>query len=221
MLIPSTISMGSKPRVILGLMTFGPPGSESKGARITSLEAYTSCLDYLQSNGYNELDTARTYCGGAQESFTKETHWKDRGFTLATKCYPTEPGIHKKEILKATLNKSLEELGTNCVDIFYLHAPDRSVPFEETMEACNELFNEGKFVTLALSNFAAWEVAECVVLARERGWVQPKLYQAMYNPITRDIEKELVPCCRKFGMDIVIYNPYVFLSAVSCILRLD
>jgi aflatoxin B1 aldehyde reductase len=199
MLIPSTTSL-NKPRIILGCMTFGPPGTEDKGARVTSLDDYNSCLSYLQTNGYNELDTARAYIAGQQEKFTAEANYYDKGFTIATKCYPSEPGMHKPENLKASLNKSLSELGTKCVDIFYLHAPDRSVPFEDTLQACDDLFKEGKFVTLGLSNFAAWEVAEVVNIARERGLVQPKIYQAMYNAITRAIEPELIPCCRKYGI---------------------
>ena len=107
------------------------------------------------------------------------------------------PGMHNKTNIEATLNKSLAELGTSSVDIFYLHAPDRSVPFEETLEACNKLYQEGKFKKLGLSNYAAWEVAEIWNVANERGWVKPTVYQAMYNAITRMIDEELVPCCRK------------------------
>ncbi len=195
-LIPSTIS-SPKPRVILGLMTFGPPGTESKGGRVTTLEEYNKCLDYFQSRGYGEVDTARAYIGGDQEGFTREARWQDRGLKLATKCYPNTPGDHKPEKLRASLEKSLAELGAKCVDIFYLHAPDRSVPFVETLGALSDLFKEGKFVQLGLSNFAAWEVAEVWNIANERGWVKPTVYQAMYNAITRDIEKELIPCCRK------------------------
>lgn len=181
-------------------MTFGPPGTEDKGARITSLDEYNACLNHLQTNGYNEIDTARAYISGQQEKFTAEAQYYDKGFTIATKCYPATPGDHKPENLKASLNKSLSELGTKCVDIFYLHAPDRSVPFEDTLQACDDLFKEGKFVTLGLSNFAAWEVAEVVNIARERKLVQPRIYQAMYNAITRAIEPELIPCCRKYGI---------------------
>lgn len=205
--MPLITSTNTKPRVILGLMTFGPPGTEAKGARITSLDDYTKCLDYFQQQGYSEVDTARAYIAGDQEAFTRDAKWKDRGLTLATKCFPVEPGKHAKEPLKASVNKSLRELGADCVDIFYLHAPDRSVPFAETLEACNELFKEGKFVQLGLSNYASWEVAEICTMAKEKGWVKPKIYQAMYNAITRDIETELIPCCRKFGLDVVIYNP--------------
>lgn len=75
------------------------------------------------------------------------------------------------------------------------------------MEAVNELHKQGKFVQLGLSNFTAFEVAEIVITCKERGWVRPTVYQAMYNAITRAIEAELIPACRRYGLDIVIYNP--------------
>ena len=196
-----------KPRVVLGLLTFGPPGSEFHGSRITSLDEFNECLDYYQESGYNEVDTARQYVKGQQEAFTKAARWRERGLKLSTKCYPESPAEHSKERVKATCEKSLSELGASKVDIFYLHAPDRSVPFEETLEACNELFQEGKFNKLGLSNYAAWEVAEIWNIANERGWVKPSVYQAMYNVLTRAIDDELIPCCRKYSIDIVVYNP--------------
>ncbi|KAF4339936.1 oxidoreductase [Fusarium beomiforme] len=175
----------TKPRVVLGLLTFGPEGSENYGSRITSLNTFNQCLNYLQSRGYNEVDTARTYVGGQQESWTRRTNWRERNLTLATKWYPYKPGDHSKAIVKENLNKSLSELGSDRVDIFYLHAPDRSVPFQETLEALAELWN----------------------IADQKGWVKPSVYQAMYNCLTRAIEEELVPCCRKYGLDILVYNP--------------
>lgn len=114
------LSNSNKPRVILGLMTFGP--DTSTGARITSPEEYTTFLDHLQGAGYNELDTARVYVGGKQEAFTRDAQWKERGFTLATKVYPHTPGTHSAKILTEQFETSLKELGTDCVDIFYLHA---------------------------------------------------------------------------------------------------
>ncbi|KAI9931893.1 hypothetical protein ASPWEDRAFT_40325 [Aspergillus wentii DTO 134E9] len=199
------IAQNFMPRVILGLMTFGP--DESQGARITSLDDYNKCLDYLQQKGYNEVDTARIYVGGQQEAFTAQAKWKERFLTLATKWYPKTPGDHKPAVLRENFELSLKELGTDKVDIFYLHAPDRSVPFAETLEAVNELHKEGKFVNLGLSNYTAFEVAEIVTICNERGWVRPTIYQAMYNAITRSIETELVHACKRYGIDIVIYNP--------------
>ena len=179
--MPLLMSTG-KNRVILGLMTFGP--DKNLGGRISSLDDFNKCLDYFQSQGYNEVDTARSYIGGQQEAFTAEAQWKERGLTIATKCYPSEPGMHSAEKITESLKKSLGELKTDFVDIFYLHAADRSVPFEVTLEAVNKLHKEGKFVQLGLSNFTAFEVAEVVIMCKERGWVRPTIYQGMYNAIS-------------------------------------
>lgn len=112
-----------KNRIILGLMTFGP--DKAAGARITSLDDYNTALDHLQAAGYNEIDTARVYIDGKQEAWTREAKWKERGLTLATKCYPIPPGTHKPAVLTEQFETSLKELGTDCVDIFYLHAAVR------------------------------------------------------------------------------------------------
>jgi len=196
-----------KPRIILGTMTFGP--DENAGARVTSLDAYKSILDLFQSQGYNEIDTARVYIGGKQEAFTRDAGWKERGLTIATKYYPSEPGSHRGELVEQTLNKSIEELGASegGVDIFYLHAADRSIPFTEPLKKLNELHKQGKFVRLGLSNFTAFEVTEVVMHCKYNNWVRPTVYQGMYNAIQRNIETELIPVCRRFGIDIVVYNP--------------
>ncbi|EED21513.1 aflatoxin B1-aldehyde reductase GliO-like, putative [Talaromyces stipitatus ATCC 10500] len=199
------IASTGKPRVILGLMTYGP--DPTTGARITSLDEYNKHLDYFQSQGYHEVDTARVYVGGKQEAFTREARWKERGLKIATKVYPTEPGLHKPETLRRLFETSLKELGTDQVDIFYLHAPDRSVPFAQTLEEVDKLHREGKFVELGLSNYTAFEVAEIVTTCTERGWVRPTIYQGMYNAITRSIETELIHALRRYGISLVIYNP--------------
>jgi len=93
------------------------------------------------------------------------------------------------------------------LQIWYLHAPDRSVPFEETCRAMNELHKEGKFEQFGLSNYAAWEVAEIVMICRANGWVQPTVYQGVYNAVHRAVEPELMPCLRKFGIAFYAYNP--------------
>jgi len=194
-----------KDRIILGLMTFGP--DPAAGARITSLDEYKKVLDYFQSKGYNEVDTARAYIGGEQEAFTAAAGWKERGLTLATKHYPFSPGQHSSEKLRAAITTSLKGLDTDCGDIYYLHAADRSVPFEDTLREVDKLHKEGKFVRLGLSNFTAFEVAEVVMTCKANGWVRPTIYQGMYNAITRNIESELFVACRRYGLDIVIYNP--------------
>lgn len=108
-------------RIILGLMTFGP--DESAGARITDQATFGKALDVFQARGYNEVDTARVYVNKMQEAFTRDAGWKDRGLTLATKItYPSQLGSHKYDQVLESMNTSLKELGTDCVDIVYIHA---------------------------------------------------------------------------------------------------
>jgi aflatoxin B1 aldehyde reductase len=105
-----------KDRVILGLMTFGP--SEENGARITDLETFNKALDVFQSRGYSEVDTARVYIGGEQEAHTGKTGWKERGLTLATKVkYPNNHGDNTAEKVIESVEKSLKDLGTDCIDV--------------------------------------------------------------------------------------------------------
>ncbi|PYI13754.1 aflatoxin B1 aldehyde reductase member 2 [Aspergillus violaceofuscus CBS 115571] len=197
--------ISAKRRIILGLMTLGPDATH--GARITSLDEFSRCLDLFQEKGYGEVDTARLYDGGRQEAFTRQTGWKERGLSMATKWAPLTSGAHRAEILEERLDESLRELGTDQVDIFYLHAADRTTPFPETFEALDRLYRQGKFKQLGLSNFSAFEVAEVATLCNERGWVRPTIYQAIYNALTRGIEDELIPCCRRWGIDVVVFNP--------------
>ncbi|KAK1756763.1 NADP-dependent oxidoreductase domain-containing protein [Echria macrotheca] len=200
------IAQNPKARVILGLMTFGP--DEASGARVTSQSDYAKVLDAFQAAGYNEVDTARVYIGGKQEAFTREAGWRDRGLTLATKIvYPSEPGKNAHDKVLESIDVSLKELGTDTVDILYLHAADRSTPFADTLSAIDKLHKAGKFVQFGISNFTAFEVAEIVLTCKYNNWVRPTVYQGMYNAITRGIEPELIPACRRYGLDIVVYNP--------------
>jgi aflatoxin B1 aldehyde reductase len=175
--------MATRNRLVLGTMTIGP--DEDKGARMTSLDDYKKCLDYLTSKGYNELDTAAMYVGGKQEGFTKDAGFKERGYAIASKIMPTQPRDHGPEKLPAAWDVSLGKLGVDSTDIFYLHAPDRSLPFEETLECVDAMYKAGKFKKLGLSNYASWEVAEIVGICERRGFVKPTVYQGMYNAISK------------------------------------
>ncbi|KAM0809569.1 putative NADP-dependent oxidoreductase domain-containing protein [Seiridium cardinale] len=197
----------TKNRLILGTMTIGP--DEKLGARITDIEAYKKALSYFGSKGYREVDTAQLYIGGQQEAFTREAlaGLPDLSFDVASKVYPKQPGDHAPEKLGKAWDESLKNLNISKPDIFYLHAPDRSVPYEQTLEAADKLYREGKFKQLGLSNYASWEVAEIVGICERRGFVKPKVYQGMYNAITRAVESELLPALRKFGISFIAYNP--------------
>lgn len=84
---------------------------------------------------------------------------------------------------------------------------DRATPFAETLEALDKLHKQGKFVRLGISNFTAFEVAEICLTAKYNNWVRPTVYQGMYNAVTRSLDGELIPACRRYGLDVVVYNP--------------
>lgn len=134
------IAQNPKPRVILGTMTFGPPGTEEDGSRVTDLETYKKALDLLQSRGYSELDTARVYNAGKQEGWTKQAGWQERGFTLATKVkYPSEPGDNTADKVVESVQTSLKELGTDCVDVSNAQL-SRTPDVDQTAHTCFRFF---------------------------------------------------------------------------------
>ncbi|KAK7409405.1 hypothetical protein QQX98_008414 [Neonectria punicea] len=118
----------SRNRLILGTMTIGP--DESKVARITSMDEYKKCLDYLSSKGYNELNTAGVYVGGLQEGLTRDAGFRERGFSVASKVMPTKPHDHKADKLREYWETSLRKLGVDCAEIMYLHAPGRTTSYD-------------------------------------------------------------------------------------------
>ena len=73
----------------------------------------------FQRRGYSDVDTARLYCGGLQEGFTREAGWKERGLSIGTKVWPVPPGSHGAEALTKTFETSLKELGTDSVDVWF------------------------------------------------------------------------------------------------------
>ncbi|KII88575.1 hypothetical protein PLICRDRAFT_41761 [Plicaturopsis crispa FD-325 SS-3] len=181
-------------------------GHEGKmGVRNSDPKECQEIFDVYFQRGYKELDTSRVYGEGTTEQRLAELDIKDA--SIDTKVYPTTPGMHSAKNLRLTFLTSLVLLKHEKVRVFYLHAPDRSVPFEETLEEVNKLFNEGLFEIFGLSNYASWEVAEIIMICKAKGYVQPKVYQVMYSAITREMEPELLPCARKFGLRIVVYSP--------------
>ncbi|KAK0197156.1 NADP-dependent oxidoreductase domain-containing protein [Armillaria mellea] len=179
-------------------MTLGLPGSSA-----------VHILNTFFGFGNKELDTARIYVAELPNKLSA-SGTVTTPLTLRCKVYPVKPGDHAPHALRETFQTSLKALNRQKVRVFYLHTPHLSVPFEDTLKAVDELYREGLLRVLeifGLSNYAAWEVAEVVEICRAQGYVTPKIYQVMYNAITRDMEVELLPCGRKFGLRLVICNP--------------
>ncbi|XP_071382454.1 aflatoxin B1 aldehyde reductase member 3 [Centroberyx affinis] len=190
-------SQAKRPISLLGTMAFGGRADADK-----SLEMVKSFLQ----RGHNEVDTAFMYTDGQSEAIIGGMNLPPT-VSLATKANPWDGKTLKPESVRSQLETSLKRLRTDSVDLFYLHAPDHQNPIQDTLRACNELHKEGKFKELGLSNYASWEVAEIVSICRHNNWIAPTVYQGMYNATTRQVETELLPCLRYFGIRFYAYNP--------------
>lgn len=133
------------PRVILGTMTFGleKTSTDTSLVRIRGVDNVAPFLTTFHAHGHIEVDTARLYGNGDTETLLSQL--PTAHFKISTKAYPFAPGFHNKEKLPKQFKDSLAALKAEKVDIFYLHAPDKSVPFEETLKAVDDLYKEGLF----------------------------------------------------------------------------
>lgn len=124
----------------------------------------------------------------------------------------TEQWTHSAADVRRGFEASMKALNTDRVEMFYLHGPDRSTPFEETLGEINKLHREGKFDRFGLSNYQSWEVAQICDIAEKNGWVKPSVYQGLYNAFQRSVEAELIPCLRHYVIALYAFRKYFFLS---------
>ena len=185
---------------ILGTMTFGDQVDQTTAATL---------MTSFRNGGHNELDTAFSYCEGRTEEMLGRllTAADRKQLYLASKVNPWSDGGLQPAEVQRQMTEILRRLDSDSIDLLYLHSPDLDTPIEQTLAACFELFQQGKFRHFGLSNFAAWQVAEVVELCRRHGWMEPEVYQGMYNALTRDVERELFPCLHNYGMRFYAYNP--------------
>lgn len=191
-------------RLALGTMTFGAATDEAEAGRIAAAAA---------ERGVNFIDTADTYAGGASEEITGRLVAPDRHrWVLATKLAnpngtgPNARGLSRKWIIEE-LDRSLERLGTDFVDILYLHKEDRDTPLEETVRAIADLQRSGAIRYFGVSNFKAWRVARICSICDDLGVDRPVVSQPLYHALNRTIEQELLPACRDLGVGTFCYSP--------------
>ncbi len=159
------------------------------------------------------IDTADAYAGGESERITGRLIAADRErWVVATKlANPTSNGVNDRGLSRRhmvrALDASLKRLGTDWVDILYLHREDATTPLEETVEAMAHLRATGKVHYFGISNFRAWNTARIAELCRSAGLRPPIVCQPPYNAMTRAIETELLPCCAHYGLGVVAYSP--------------
>jgi aryl-alcohol dehydrogenase-like predicted oxidoreductase len=191
-------------RICFGSMTFGGQTDEATAKRMVD-----RCLD----GGINFFDTANVYNTGESEIILGNALRAHRHqVILATKVQgkmgdaPDESGLSRAAMLKA-IDDSLRRLGTDYLDIYYMHQPDYSVPLEETLETMDQLVRQGKVRYPGSSNYSGWQVCRMLWIAENIGYKPAWLSQPMYNLLARGIEEEYLPMAEEFGVSTVVYNP--------------
>ncbi len=188
----------------LGTMMFGDRTDEKEAGRIVS-----AAFDA----GVNFLDTADQYAKGESERITGKLIASNRHYwVLATKVGnaigpgPNQVGLGRKWITQA-IDASLARLGSDYVDIYYLHRDFDDAALEETVAAMGDIIHSGKARYFGLSNFRGWRIAEIVRLCRAMNVPQPIVCQPYYNAMNRQPEVEILPACRYYGIGVVPYSP--------------
>ncbi|KAG0175697.1 hypothetical protein DFQ28_006886 [Apophysomyces sp. BC1034] len=183
-------------------------GKEGVHVRIKDQTEIQNIMDAFASYGHTDIDTSRVYSEGTSEETLRDLGVPTR-FKVSTKIFPVQAGDHRPERLRETVQESLKALGVSKVPILYLHAPDTATPFEETMLGVQALYNEGLFDEFGLSNFATHQVVEIYMLAKQRGWVVPTVYEGMYNALSRTAELDLFPALERFNIRFYAFSPLV------------
>ncbi|KOS18158.1 Aflatoxin B1 aldehyde reductase member 4 [Escovopsis weberi] len=175
------------------------------GALFREAAETSSWLTLLEKHDIKTIDTATIY--GDSEKLLGDAGAASK-FVIDTK----HPGAFRpvpatKNNVISVLNTSLELLKADSFDVYYIHSPDRKTPFKETLEGLDELYKQGKFKRLGISNFLAHEVEEMVQVAKENNFVVPSVYQGNYNAVGRLIEDDIFPVLRKHNMSFYAYSP--------------
>jgi len=193
----------------LGTMTFGEDWGWGAGPA-----ACEDLLDRYVEAGGNFVDTANNYTNGTSERIVGDLLEGRRDeFVVATKYTlntregdPNAGGNHRKNMMQA-IEGSLERLGTDYVDLLWVHAWDGLTPVEEVMRGLDDLVSRGTIHHVGFSDAPAWVVADAHRLARERGWAAPAAIQIKYTLTERTPERELLPMARALGLGVVVWGP--------------
>jgi aryl-alcohol dehydrogenase-like predicted oxidoreductase len=196
-------SADSPSALSVGVMNFGKRTPAAAAERI---------VRRALERGLPFFDTANVYGSGESERILGRALGKDRKDAfIATKVglfgMPAKTeGLSAGAIARA-IDESLARLGTDHVDLYYLHAPDPKVPVAETLDAMKAVLDSGKARAWGVSNYASWAILEIDQLADARGMPRPAVSQVLYNVLIRQLEVEYFAFARRFPIHTTVYNP--------------
>ena len=199
----------------LGTMTFGDDWGWG-ATRDESRKIY----DAYREAGGNFIDTANIYTNGSSEKLIGEFVSGHRDevviatkYTNAAAGFSGKPGTdanaggNQRKNMVQSIEASLKRLGTDHIDLYWLHIWDQITPVEEVMRAFDDLVRAGKVLYVGISDAPAWVVAKSNTLAELRGWTRYAGLQIEYSLLERTVERELVPMAKDQSMTILAWSP--------------
>jgi aryl-alcohol dehydrogenase-like predicted oxidoreductase len=187
-----------------GTMSFGGDADET-----TSAAMFRRCRDA----GINFFDCANSYSDGRAEEILGRLIAGSRAeLVITSKVFSTTGpdalarGSSRRNIM-AEIEKSLKRLGTDHLDVYFIHHFDEVTPLEETLRAFDDLVRTGKVLYPAASNFAAWQIAKALGISARHNWAPFAVIQPMYNLVKRQAEVEILPMAKSEGLGVITYSP--------------
>jgi aryl-alcohol dehydrogenase-like predicted oxidoreductase len=200
-------------RLAFGAMTF-TQGNQDIGAiyKVGAAEADTLVGQALGA-GINFFDTADAYAGGESETLLGRALKSRRDdVVIATKVgfrtgeALTRAGLSRRHI-HWSVDQSLRRLGTDWIDVYLMHKEDPYTPLEETLSALDAIVRAGKVRYIGFSNWSAWKVAAALEIQKANGWAPFTHGQMHYSLLARDVERDVVPMMRRYGLGMTVWSP--------------
>lgn len=197
----------------LGAGTFGGKGPLFSAWGNTDIAEAIRLVDICLDAGINLFDTADVYSDGASESILGAAikGRRDRvilstKLTLRTGDSPNDVGASRYHLV-AAVERALQRLGTDYIDILQLHHFDAMTPVESVMSTLDDLVRAGKVRYLGASNFSGWQLMKSQAVAERHGYSRFVANQAYYSLIGRDYEWELMPLGQDQGVGAIVWSP--------------
>jgi aryl-alcohol dehydrogenase-like predicted oxidoreductase len=191
-------------QLCFGTMSFGAEADEQ-----TSAAMYRRCREL----GINFFDTANVYSQGRSEEILGRLIQGERHELMLTSkvCSamgkgPNDRGLSRRHIA-LQVEASLKRLGTDRLDLYFIHNFDPHTPMEETLRAFDDLVHQGKILYPAVSNWAAWQIALALGISAREGLARFACIQPMYSLVKRQVEVEILPLARHEQLGVIPYSP--------------
>ena len=202
------------PVLSFGTATFGGVGDFFKHWGATDIQEAKNLIDICLEHGVNLFDTANVYSEGAAESILGaaiKDHARDK-IILSTKATfpmsaePNDVGSSRYHLIKSC-EASLKRLGTDHIDLYFMHGFDAITPVDETLRALDDLMTSGKIRYIGCSNFSGWHLMKSLATSEKYGLARYVVYQGYYSLIGRDYEWELMPLGLDQGVGLMVWSP--------------